>query len=640
MRRPVDPSQVQFRFDKRFLDDLLGSIVRSPVIAVTEIVANAYDAGATSVRITWENIVDSICTIEDNGTGLSKDDFMERWSHFSYNRREHQPGPVKFPSTALNQSKRTPFGRNGQGRWAPFCFSESYQVRSDTENELEGFVAEVKRTQASDVPVDFQLTPAPKSMPHGMSISFKLSRPLLQISDLKKSLQNKFLSDPSFEICVNGQKLTLDGLPEEQSHTITTPLGDVRVWVLQGRAFDRTSKLRGISFIRSGRYVGEPSWSPPGSEALRDARTKDGRTMSFVIELNDTYEDCILPDWSGFVHGNTLNQCLLRIYDFVNGQIASFRLAELKERKVRALRSEAESLKALDSGSQLTVGSFLDELQSRSPSISDEVLKNVASLLIKLESTKTGFQLISRLEMLSLDDLDGWNQIVGEWSARDAQAVLSEIGSRIKLIANLRRHVDDREASELHLIHPLIARSLWIFGPEYESVEFISNRTLQKVLSEYLGDDVTILEGKNRRPDIVVRPSSTASLHARDFYEAGEPNGIGQVLVIELKKGRSTIGVNEMRQAEDYINALGESKSMAQDSRIDAVVLGWKVDRSAEERVIGKNKRVVAIEYERLLSIAGSRLFHLQEAVRDFVSDAFDPEVKAVINEQGLFDGQ
>lgn len=633
-----DPSQLQLKFDRRFLDDLLGSIVKSPVVAVTEIVANAYDAGATSVRITWDNVVDSLCTIEDNGTGLSKEEFAERWSHFSYNRREHQPGPVKFPATITNASKRTPFGRNGQGRWAPFCFSEIYQVNSSAEGAEQAFIAEVKRNLSSDTPVTFRITDIPRADQPGTIIGFRLSRPLLQVSELKKSLQNKFLSDPSFEIIVNDQKLTLDGLPEEQSYSVNTALGDVRIWVLNSNAFDRTSKLRGISFIRSGRYIGEPTWSPPGSEALRDARTKDGRRMSFVIELNDNYEDCILADWSGFVRGTELNQCLARIYDFVNDQIASFRLTELKERKVKALRAEAESLKTLDAKSQFTVGNFLDELQATSPSITDDVLRNVAGLMIKLESSKSGFQLINQLERLSPDDLDGWSKVVGEWSARDAQAVLSEIGSRIRLIANLRRHVEDNEASELHVIHPLIARSLWIFGPEYESVDFISNRTLQKVLSEYLGDDVTIMEGMNRRPDIVVRPESTASLHARDHFDSGEPQGVGQVLVVELKKGRSTIGINEMRQAEDYINAISQSKSLVKDSRIDAVVLGWRIDRSAEERSIGKNKRVVAIEYERLLSIASSRLFHLQEAVRDFTSEVVDPEVQAVLSEKTLFD--
>lgn len=634
----MDNDQIPLRFAERFLSDLVGSIVKDPVVAITEIVANAYDAGATDIWITWTGEPDSLCSFQDNGIGLSREQFEFRWGQFSYSRHAHQPGFVRFPQSVGNLPKRTPFGRNGKGRWAPFCFSDEYLVSSDVEGTESGIVAEVRQTGNGDDPVILSVRDVPRQVSHGTKIAFNLHRGFPSATLVRTALENKFLSDPTFRITLNGEQLVLEGLPSERGNLIETELGEVKIWVLNSERYDRTSNLRGLSFIRSTRMVGEPKWTLPGGKSIKDARSQDGRRFTFVVELPEGFDDHILSDWSGFKENSQIARSIQRITDFVDQEISAARAESNRKRKFQALLPKADALRELPALRRQTVGKFIDELMASAPNISEDDLGSIVSLVIKMESAKTGFQLINKLQSLHVDDLDGWARIIEQWSAHDAEVILTEIGDRIKLLNTLEKHIRDKEASELHVIHPLIASSLWIFGANFESVEFISNRTLQKVLTEYFGDDHSFISRGNRRPDIVVTPDSSASLHARDAYDGAEPIGIGEILLIELKKGASTIHVKEIRQAEDYIEVLSQSKSLSPDVRIEAVVLGWKVDPLAKERTIGTNIRIRPLAYDRLIASARARLFHLQEVVRELSEQTLDAEIEAVLEQKSIDD--
>src|SRR4051812_47356345 len=60
-----------FTFGERFLADHAGQIITDPRIAIVELVANAYDAGATAVKITWPLKDGEGFVVADNGTGMT-----------------------------------------------------------------------------------------------------------------------------------------------------------------------------------------------------------------------------------------------------------------------------------------------------------------------------------------------------------------------------------------------------------------------------------------------------------------------------------------------------------------------------------------------------------------------------------------
>ena len=66
-------------FEDDYLIRTLGTIAHSNEIALTELVANAWDAGATQVHVTIPENRGEKLIVEDNGTGITSVDFQNRW---------------------------------------------------------------------------------------------------------------------------------------------------------------------------------------------------------------------------------------------------------------------------------------------------------------------------------------------------------------------------------------------------------------------------------------------------------------------------------------------------------------------------------------------------------------------------------
>jgi Histidine kinase-, DNA gyrase B-, and HSP90-like ATPase len=89
---------VQFLFGSDFLHDHVGQIIDEPTVAILELVANSYDAGADRVEIVWPNLPGDTLSITDNGTGMTRKEFETRWRTLKYDRIAQQGMDVVFPS--------------------------------------------------------------------------------------------------------------------------------------------------------------------------------------------------------------------------------------------------------------------------------------------------------------------------------------------------------------------------------------------------------------------------------------------------------------------------------------------------------------------------------------------------------------
>lgn len=86
-------------------------------------------------------------------------------------------------------------------------------------------------------------------------------------------------------------------------------------------------------------------------------------------------------------------------------------------------------------------------------------------------------------------------------------------------------------------------------GPEYESIQFTSNKSLATVIRKLIGDKEIISNIPKRRPDFIALPDSSIGIYSRDFFdERGEVQGLEKVLIIELKRGGFTVSSKEMRR--------------------------------------------------------------------------------------------
>ena len=207
--RPADKRQLPFTFGSNFLRDYAGHIITDPRVSVIELIANAYDAGATRVEIKWPTETGTLYSVTDNGTGMTHEEFLYRWRKLAYNRAEEQGISVEFPPGAKNLA-RTAFGRNGKGRLAPFCFSDTYKVESTKDGKH--IIAEVKLSDDGNSPFYCELTSEDAHTGHGTVISGRADRSVVSPDWLIELIGAKFSVDPDFAVKVNGRRVTLHSL--------------------------------------------------------------------------------------------------------------------------------------------------------------------------------------------------------------------------------------------------------------------------------------------------------------------------------------------------------------------------------------------------------------------------------------------
>lgn len=631
------------KFGERFLQDHAGAIITDPKTAIVEILANCSDAGADRVEINWlQNDADHV-EIADNGTGMSHDEFTRRWMELSYNRQEAQGSSVQFPS-ANRASNRKVFGKNGKGRHGMFCFADEYTVETRKEGELSVFL--VRRTFGrGERPFEVIIQNREKVSPdeHGTKIWAESLRRDLDEQSLKDLLGSKFIADPSFRIFVNNQEVELTDLSHliDECQLRVDDMGTVSVLLIDTEKISKSSKQHGVAWWVNKRLVGEASWRMQDGSQYLDRRMSKAKRYTFVVMADILSED-VLDDWSGFRKGSpVVTNVVTVVEDYIQKKLTELFEGTYNERKREAIASNRGDLAVLSPVSRQHIGQFLDDIQKNSPTIRQEHLSDAVKVLANLEKSRSGYALLQELARLKPDDLDGLRELLKQWTVREMRTVLDELYTRLKLIERLENVIADLSSSELHDIQPLFQRGLWILGPEYESVEFTSNRSLATVVE-------TLLKGKGesgrlstprRRPDFVILPDSSLSIYSCDqFDEHSEVNGIGKVLIVELKRAGLSLTRNEIRQAEDYALEIRKSGKVEATTPIVAYVLGDMREQDAREPVkIGEHTIIYPVVYDTVLKQAHARTYNLMEKLRkagevDFV----DQDVEEILRTTGV----
>lgn len=621
--------QVPFSFGPRFLHDHAGHIITDPLIAIVELVANSYDAGASRVDIQWPESAGEILEISDNGTGMTLEEFNQRWRTLSYSRPKEQGLYVEYPP-GVKAGKRAAFGQNGKGRYSPFCFADEYRVF--TWKDGTGIEARVALTDGGTEPFHCTLSGQPERKEHGTCIRLQVERNLLPASAVREAVGSKFLVDPYFEVAVNGKGLGLTSLQGLETTSLTVDsFGSLTIHQIDALVQDRTTLLRGITWWVNRRMVGAPSWAGLDAQgAILDGRTSLAKRCSFIVEADFLKED-VRADWTGLHETNRTIAARDAVRTFVHQALDRALSDTRTERKREALSKSRDTLSQLPRLSRRLVGRFVDEVQADCPSLSQGDLARAAGVFANMEAARSGYELLGKLATCSPNDIDTWNRLMEEWSADNAEIVLGELKRRLDLIERLQQLVDVTTTDELHELQPLFARGLWVFGPEYESVDFTSNRAMATVIRGLL--KATIDDPTRRRPDLVALPDRSVCCYAADgFDDHGEVADIRKVLVVELKKGGFKLGVDELRQGEDYALELRRANLVSDATEIVVYVLGSKLaDEACEDRKVGAIM-VRPMTYERILKRAHARTFNLQRRLTEAEADLpVDQDVEDVL---------
>ncbi len=609
---PRTPASQGCLFEQDFLRRTLGAIANSPEVALTELVANAWDAGATKVQIIVPDEYEELLTIEDDGTGMTPAAFRKKWMTLGYDRVTHQGSWAEFPPERVGMV-RPAYGRNGIGRHGMLCFASEYEVITRREGIRSTFLIEAS---SGKNPFRIASLTTEEVKGHGTLLRVRVTRNLPAVERVTSILSARFLHDPQFSVSVNGHTVKLakhKGLVDHKELTFADGRTAEAFFVDSTKAA-RNTQYQGVAFWVGGRLVGDPGWTA-GGHLFLDGRTRIAKRYTVIIKSDKLFDE-VLPDWTGFKHTETVDSLYNAVEKYVQDVFAQLSADRVQETSESVLREHISDIRRLRASAKLEIQEFVSSVTQNQPTIPTESLSAAVRAVIDLEKTRTGAALLDKIIHLTEEDLAGLDRLLSEWTVRDALTVLDELDRRLSVVDAILKLSGDSKVDELHALHPLVVESRWIFGIEFDTPEFVANVSLTTAMRDIFkkrlaeGD----IDNPRKRADILVLGDATVSGFATETIEEANMPAMNQVLLIELKRGGAEISRENVHQATDYVEDFLRSGLIEGEPKFRVFVVGHKIsDKVEKSRDVGNRARVEIATYGQIVRQANRRLFRLKE---------------------------
>lgn len=253
----------------------------------------------------------------------------------------------------------------------------------------------------------------------------------------------------------------------------------------------------------------------------------------------------------------------------------------IDETKKAAYIENRDGIRTLTPLGKVEVRDFVDGFVERVPGINPDILATGIAAAVNVEQSRSGHALLQKLSTIPEADVDALARMLSDWTMKDAMLVLDEIGRRSATVEAIRKLMGDRSADELHTMHPLVAQSRWLFGPEFDSPDFLSNTTIRSAAELVFKKkiDVTQIGNPRQRPDLVFIRDATLGITAVNRFDTDRETAVlDRLLLVELKRGDATIVLNHVHQAQKYIQALLSCGLLDGVPHIRAFVVGHRID--------------------------------------------------------------
>lgn len=620
-------------FERNFIERTYPNIVSDMSIAFAELVANSWDAGATRVNISIPQKQGEQIVIEDNGSGMTDDEFRSRWMVIAYNRVDHQGEYIDFLAPDNTKLRRIAYGRNGVGRHALFCFNEHYTIETWKDGILNSY--EISVTGGDSAFSIEKFTQSPK-LGTGTKIIVNAVKNLPDANNIIKTLGYKFIFDPQFEVYVNDIKVEYHNtLTPDREDTVNCKYGDMKIAIYKIPDGEKTTSNSGIAIWVNGRLVGKPSWVI-GDSRIEDARRKFAIKHVVIVQA-DFLIDEIMYDWSAFRKTEKVLDANKALASYIRKYRIEYYKGKTTEVRDEAVRANKEAIRSLSIPAVYDLKRFFDDYLEQKPEVESDDLNIIVSSLINVLSNDRGLSLLAKLSVMSDSSLSDLDKILDEWSVSDIKTVLDEIGERMAIIDAIQKLCSDPNTDELHILHPLISQARWLFGVEFDTPNYTFNRRLSTVMKELLDgelkEDTTI--NWNKRPDLVFASDHTVSATCVEEIDDNDIACVSRILIIELKKGGFCIGKKEINQAEGYVESIYKGNKLNAKPKIKAYVIGDSVDPSTSYHKKQEDfGEVFAYTYDQLVRTAEKRLFNLKEKLEEHYNQFSNEDyVNAILNE-------
>ncbi len=592
-----------------------------PVIA--ELVANAWDANATKVKITIPEIpideATSEIVISDDGIGMSDEDVRNKYLIIGRDRRAEEDTDVT-PGTS-EWGGRKIMGRKGIGKFSAFGIAKEIVVESVKDGDVSHFQMNYNKLLKDEKNREIEFPPLEPTgnVLEGTKVTLRhitkyKSHPI-QIRTIRRKLARRFSvigSQQDFEVIINGEPISpeerdLKGLLEKDmdGKEYIWEYDNVEIkketgWKVSGwiGALSGTSRRtddidRGIVLMARGKLVQEPF--------VFEAVVGQQFALSYLIgelhvEFVDEAEDTIGTTRNSLVWDTEANDTLMKWGEKEMGKIArswSEKRNKDNERRLqehplyRKFKEQAEEIgnkRALKLADRL-----VRQTIAKNPTADADKLQPLIQMCLDFLEFDTFWEIATDLTETDFEDTEKLLDLIREWQIVEAKEMARISKGRIKAIEKFQELIDNN-ALEKPTLHNFLKEFPWMIDPRWTLV--VDELRYSKVLDDEFrkGNDVP---DKDRKMDFIcVREGAN-------------------LIVVEIKRPNLKVSVNELNQIEEYVNFMRDHIEQTTDPEYQYQdVIGYLLcgDLVRNYRAAGKrrnlaNSRIYVRQYSDLLEM-------------------------------------
>ncbi len=278
-------------FDKSHLLTIGERLYSTSLDLVRELVSNAYDADATTVRIT---VQPGTITVEDNGSGMNEAQLRQYFTIGSREKRIH---------TISQVYKRKRIGEFGIGKFSVLTIAERFLI--DTQDATTQFHASLLfdtqewNRDPHNWHIPCNILPYDPPRGSGTRVSITKMKKMLEPIQIIRAVRERFpLGKTDFHIFVNGSEVTATSIPGKRFPVhFETPFGSVQGEVIlailpstQQNVIDAgiTIRVKEIAITKS--MFGFETSHAIGTNRIRGSINAD--FLPITSSRNDLIQDC------------------------------------------------------------------------------------------------------------------------------------------------------------------------------------------------------------------------------------------------------------------------------------------------------------------------------------------------------------
>ena len=614
----------ELKIDLNVLNHLGINLYSTVPAVLSELIANAWDADATEVRI--ENFEDRII-IKDNGCGMAEEEFNNKFLNVGYQRRKNSDEDL------TPQLNRQVMGRKGIGKLSIFSIAnhiEIYTKQSET-IAISMKVSDIRRSmlrKETYYPTELKVNDSNKIKSEtGTTIVLKeiMKRVQSSIGDnLKKRVARRFdIWGDNFKVLINGDEVSIEDrnyfhklefallygdypqsnfkhIPSDKLIKRDSALpalsknSEVCGWIGLVKESDKLQEgpdnLNKISVLTRGKVALEDIF-----ELYRDG----GMYTKYIIgEIRADFLD--LTEKDDIATSSRQN--------FIQNDKRFIELKKFIEHELKFIKSERSKYKLEEGGKKAeeipAIKKWLGSLTPDAKSAAQKLFGRINQIATDEEDRKTLYKhgvlafehlhhkdKLQQLDNLGIESLEIAVKLFSELDDIEASWYYQITKGRLEAIKTLKEHIATDQIEKVVQKH--ICDHLWLLDPSWDRAT--EHPAMEKSIKNALDQVYLTKSEKSGRIDIYYKKIS------------------GKHVIIELKRSSVTPKSGELEeQVKKYQRAVTRQlKAYKETGLVEVVCLvgkglsGWNDNESkqTEERALSEH-HIKVVTYQQLIKDA------------------------------------